>query len=139
MTTLDAPPRATRTGSRALVVLAATVTAVFVNLLVYAVGRIVGGDFTFTSSDGVVQVDAATVAGFSAVPLGLGLTLVALLVRRLPWIARVALVVAPLLAMATILVMTIPVDLDPVSTVALATCHVVLVPISIVAIQRLRH
>jgi hypothetical protein len=37
----------------------------------------------------------------------------------------------------TILVMTIPVDLDTVSTVALACCHLTLVPISVLAIRRL--
>lgn len=62
----------------------------------------------------------------------------ALLVGRLPVIARVAMVVAPLLAVVTIFVMTIPVDLDTISTVTLAACHLTLVPISLLAIQRLR-
>lgn len=70
--------------------------------------------------------------------MGLGLIVVALLARRLVWIARVAMVVAPVLAVVTIGVMTLPVDLDTISTVTLATCHLTLVPISIVAIRRLR-
>jgi hypothetical protein len=81
-------------------------------------------------------VDAVTVAGFSAGPLGLGL-LAVLLLRANRWTGRVALWVAPLLAVATILVMTIPVPLDRTSTVALAACHLTLVPISIVTIRRL--
>lgn len=47
-------------------------------------------------------------------------------------------VVAPVLAVLTIFVMTIPADLDTVSTVALAACHVTLVPISILAVRLLR-
>lgn len=137
MSTVAAPP-ASQAASRAATVVGAVVVAVVVNLLVHAVGRLAGGDFTFTREGGAATVDAATVAGFSAVPLGLGLLVVALLARRLPWVPRVAAVVAPALAVATILLMTLPVDLDAVSTVALATCHLTLVPVSLVAIRRLR-
>ena len=138
MTAFDATTTRAGTRSRGVVVLAAAVTAVVFNLLVYALGQLAGGDFAFPRNGSTVQVDAVTVAGFSAAPLGLGLTVVALLARRFSWIARVAIVVAPVLAIATIGIMTIPVDLDTVSTVALATCHLTLVPISIVAIRRLR-
>ena len=124
--------------SGAVVVLAAVVVAVAGNLTVYAVGRLAGGDFTFTRTGSTVEVDAVTVAGFSALPLGLGLIVVAMLARRLAWIAGVAIVVAPVLAVATIGIMTIPVNLDVISTVTLAACHLTLVPISILAIQRLR-
>ncbi|WP_322920912.1 DUF6069 family protein [Nocardioides renjunii] len=122
---------------RAGVVLAAVLTAVVVNPAAYALGRLAGGDFTFTREGEAMTVDAVTVAGFSAVPLGLGLTVVALLVGRVPRIATVASVVAAALAVATIGLMTLPVDLDAVSTVALAACHLTLVPISLVAIRRL--
>lgn len=114
------------------------VTAVALKLLLYTVGRLAGGDFTFTRGNTDAHVDAVTVAGFSTVPLALGLSVVALLAPRAPWVARVAIVVAPLLAVATIAIMTIPVDLDPVSTVTLASCHLTLVPISIAAIRHLR-
>lgn len=124
--------------TRAVAVLAATATAVVTNLLVYAAGRASGGDFTFTRAGSAMTVDAVTVAGFSAVPLGAGLALVAVLVSRVPWITAVASVVAPLLAVVTIFVMTIPVDLDRVSTVALACCHLTLVPISLLAIRRIQ-
>jgi Family of unknown function (DUF6069) len=138
MTDLDATTGRHDATSRAVVVLAAVAAAVAVNLLLYAAGRLAGGDFSFSQGGSTARVDAITVAGFSAVPLGLGLTVVGLLARRLPWIARVAIVAAPVLAIATIGIMTIPVDLDTISTVALATCHLTLVPISIVAIRRLR-
>ncbi len=124
--------------SRPLVVAAAVVAAVVVNLVVFAVGRAAGGSFTFTRSGTPATVDAATVAGFSAVPLLLGLVLVALLARRWPLVARVALVVAPVLAVVTIGLMTLPVDLDTVSTVTLALCHLTLAPISVLAIRALR-
>ncbi len=138
MITGSAPTTRTRATARVVVVLTAVATAVVVNLLVYAVGRITGGDFAFTRDGSTVAVDALTVAGFSAVPLGIGLAIVALASRRVPWVARVAVVVAPVLAVATIGVMTLPVDLDTVSTVTLAACHLTLVPISIGAIRRLR-
>ena len=127
-----------RPRARVRTVVGAVVAAGLVNLVVYAVGRLAGGDFTFTRDDGRATVDAATVAGFTAVPLGAGLALVGLLADRLRWVPRVAAVVAPLLAVATILVMTVPVDLDAVSTATLATCHLTLVPVSLLAIRRLR-
>ncbi|UFN45164.1 DUF6069 family protein [Nocardioides okcheonensis] len=138
MTALESPSTRAGIRSRGVVVLAAVAAAVALNLLVYTLGRIAGGEFAFTQGNSSAQVDAITVAGFSAVPLGLGLSIVALLVPRLPWIARAAIVVAPVLAIATIGIMTIPVDLDVISTIALAICHLTLAPISIAAIRRLR-
>lgn len=138
MTAVAAPAARSRATASAVVVLADVTTAVLVNLLVYAVGRLAGGDFTFDREGATVAVDAVTVAGFSALPLGLGLAVVALTAMRLPWITQVAAVVAPVLAVATIALMTLPVDLDTVSTLSLASCHLTLVPISIVAIRRLR-
>jgi hypothetical protein len=124
--------------SRWVTVLSAVSVAVVVNLLVFAAGRAAGGDFTFTRDGSAVTVDAVTVAGFSAVPLGVGLALLAVLVGRVRWVSTIAGVVAPLLAIVTIFVMTIPVDLDEVSTVALACCHLTLVPISLLAIRRIQ-
>lgn len=140
MTTLDSiPSRDCCTTTPAVVVIAAVATAVAINLLIYATGRLAGGDFSFTQDQATAQVDALTVAGFSAIPLGLGLTLVALLVRRIPWITSIAMVIAPVIAIATIAIMTIPVDLDAVSTLTLAACHLTLAPISVIAVRRLRH
>lgn len=115
----------------------AVAVAVVANLVVYAVGRLAGGEFTLTRAGSEIEVDALTVAGFSAMPLGIGLVVVALLVGRVPRIASLAMVVAPLLAVVTIFVMTIPVDLDTISTISLAACHLTLVPISLIAIKRL--
>ena len=122
---------------RATVVALAVLAAVGVNLLVYAAGRAAGGTFAFTSGGAPARVDAATVAGFSAVPLLLGLVAVALLARLGGWVTRAALVLGPLLAVATVAVMTVPADLDRTSTVTLALCHLTLVPVILLAVPRL--
>lgn len=123
---------------RVWVVAGAVVAAVVVNLAVYGAGRTAGGSFEFTSAAGrPSEVDALTVAGFTAVPLLLGLTAVALLRRFGAWVARAALVVAPVLALGTIALMTLPADFDTTSTVTLALCHVALLPILVPAVLAL--
>jgi hypothetical protein len=122
---------------RASIVPAAALTAVVVNLLIYAIGRAAGGSFRFTAAGGPAEVDAATVAGFSAVPLAVGLAGVALLAPRWRWVGRAALIAGPALAVVTILIMTLPADLDATSTITLALCHLALIPIMLVAIRLL--
>lgn len=133
-----APTLAPRTRSAAAVVGVALAVAVLANLVLYGLGRLLGGSYRFTSPTGPAEVDALTVAGFTVVPLLLGLVLAALLGGRWPWVYAVALVVAPVLALSTVLVMTLPTDLDAVSTAALASCHVVLAPVAVLALRRLR-
>ncbi len=123
--------------SRPVVVAVAVLAAVVVNLLVYALGRAAGGSFRLTSAGATAEVDAVTVAGFSAVPLLAGLVVVALLAPRFRWVTPAALVAGPVLAVVTILVMTLPADLDTISTVTLALCHLTLVPIMVLAIRSL--
>jgi hypothetical protein len=65
--------------SRPMIVAAAGDVATVVNLMVYEIGRAAGGSFRFTASGVPAEVDAVTVAGFSVVPLVVGLTAVALL------------------------------------------------------------
>ena len=126
------------TRSRWLVAPLAVVAAVLVNLAVFGVGRLAGGTFTFTAAGiGRTTVDALTVVGFTALPLGLGLLIVTVLARPLPWTVPVASVVAPLLAIGTIALMTLPADFDVVSTVTLAACHLSLAPISVLALRRI--
>ena len=61
MTTLDSiPSRDCCTTTPAVVVIAAVATAVAINLLIYAVGRLAGGDFSFTQDQATAQVDALT-------------------------------------------------------------------------------
>ncbi len=130
----------TASWSRAAVVAATVGAAVLVDLVVYAIGRAAGGTFTFPSAGSGVAttVDAVTVAGFAAVPLLIGLTVVALLCRRWPVVATVATVVAPVLAVVTVGLMTVPADFDTVSTLTLALCHLTLAPLSVLGIRALR-
>jgi hypothetical protein len=123
--------------SRLAIIAAGVGTAVVINLILYGIGRAAGGTFHFTSSAGPAVVDGVTVAAFSAIPLLIGLVAVALLARFGRWVIRTALVLGPLLAIATIAMMTLPADLDGTSTVTLALCHVVLVPIVVVAVRAL--
>lgn len=123
---------------RARIVLTAVAVAVAVNLAIHAAGRAIGGTFRFTQAGHPITVDAATVAGFTAVPLLAGLVLVALTARRSPWVASAALIVAPSLAVVTILLMTVPADFDTTSSVALGLCHLALVPITILSLRALR-
>lgn len=128
---------ATRLSTRSpwATVAAAVAAAVVTNLIIYLIGRLAGGSFEFTAGGQAAQVQALTVAGFSAAPLGVGLSLVTLLAPRLRWVVPAATVIAPLLAVVTIGIMTIPADLDSVSTVTLAACHLALAPISVLAIR----
>jgi len=123
--------------SRLLIITAAAGAAVAANLILYGAGRAAGGSFRFTSSGAPAVVDAVTVAGFSAVPLLLGLLAVALLAPLGAWVTRTALIVGPLLAVGTIALMTLPADFDTTSKVTLALCHLVLVPIIVVAVRAL--
>lgn len=133
-----------RARPRTVLVAVAVLVALVANLLVYAIGRLAGGRYQFTGASAsaggapVNEVDALTVAGFTAVPLLVGLALAATLSRRWPWVLTVALVVAPVLALVTIAVGTVPADFDTVSTVALGACHVVVAIVSVLALLRLR-
>ncbi|MFF5171913.1 DUF6069 family protein [Micromonospora sp. NPDC000089] len=123
-----------RRPSRWTIVALAGAAAVVTNLVLYELGRAAGGTFRFTSAGGPAEVDAITVAGFSAVPLLIALAAVALLAPRAPWTVRAALVVGPVLAVGTIAAMTLPADFDRASTTTLALCHLALAPIIIVAV-----
>jgi hypothetical protein len=122
---------------RAALIVVAVVVAAVVNVLIHLVGRAAGGTFVFTAGTGPAEVDAVTVAGFSVVPLAIGLAVVALLAPRLSWVARAAQVVGPLLAAGTIVTMTLPAGFDTVSTVSLALCHLTLVPIIVTVVPAL--
>lgn len=123
---------------RTVLVVVAVLVALAVNLLIYAIGRLAGGSYRFTAGGAPVEVDALTVGGFSVVPLLIGLTLAALLSLRWPRVVLVALVVAPVLALVTVPLLTLPADFDGTSTVALALCHVTMAVVAVLALLRLR-
>ena len=123
--------------NRPIIVLTATLVAVLVNLAIYAIGGAAGASFRFPGADGAV-IPWFVVAAFSAVPLALALTIVALVGRRLPWIFTAALVAAPVLLLASIPLMPVPVGFDVATTVSLSLMHLALAPIAIVAVLGLR-
>jgi hypothetical protein len=115
-------------------VVATVVAAVVINVTIYAIGRAFGGDFLFTNAGKSIEVDAMSVVILTTVPLVAGMTLAALLSLKWPQIIKVALVVGPALALATIATFTIPADFDTTSTTTLALTHVALVPMVILGL-----
>lgn len=122
---------------RPLIVVGTVLVAVVVNLIIYSIGRLAGGDFRFTNAGASLEVDPLTLVGFTIVPLTIGMTAAALLVRW-PWTTTAALVIGPVLALGSIAGMTLPTDFDVTSKVTLALCHAALVPVMIVGLLALR-
>ena len=116
------------TWRRAQIVAVAVAVAVAVNLLIYAMGHLAGASYELTRSGVPMRVTAGTVAGFTATPLAVGLLVAAALGHRWPRFLPIAHVAVPALAIGTILVMTVPADLDTPSTIALAASHLTLIP-----------
>jgi hypothetical protein len=119
-------------------VVGAVVVAIAVNVGIHALGRLAGATYRFTAATGPAEVDSLTVLGFTLLPLGIALTLVAVLGRFWKWVFPVALVVGPVLELGSILGMPLPTDLDVASKVFLALCHVALVPVTVFAVLALR-
>ncbi|MFC4060874.1 DUF6069 family protein [Planomonospora corallina] len=122
----------------ALTVAVTVAAAVVLNLVIYGIGRAAGGGFRFTAAGQAAEVDAITVVGFTVLPLLTGMTLAAVLARIWPWAVPAGLAVAPVIALGTIPVMTIPADFDDASTITLALCHVALVPVTAAGLLALR-
>ncbi|HEU5485055.1 MAG TPA: DUF6069 family protein [Microlunatus sp.] len=131
-------PSAASRRRRWLVTPIAVAAAALVNLVIFGIGRLAGASFAFTATGiGTTTVEPLTVVGFTAIPLGLGLLLVTLLAPVGRWVVTAASIVAPALAVITIVTMTLPADLDRASTVTLAACHLALAPISVWAVRRI--
>lgn len=128
--------RTARYGRPAIVV-ATVAAAVVINVIIHTIGVTLGGDFDFTNKGKTVHVGPGGVAFLTSGPLFVGMTLAALLSLKWPAIIRVALFVAPALALVTIWTMTIPADLDNTSTITLALTHVALVPVVIAGLLAL--
>lgn len=135
MTTITPYRRAFVTPLRRLVTVGiAVAVALGVNLALYGIGRAAGGHFAYTQSGRPNTVDAASVAIMSIGPLAVGLAAVAGLAPRWPALITAARIVAPILALGTIALMTLPAHFDPTSTVILSCMHSALVPIALLAI-----
>lgn len=123
--------------NRPIIILSAVLVAVAVNLAIYAVGGLAGASFRFPGADGAV-IPWFVVAAFSAVPLAIALTLVALLAPRWPWVGTAAVVAAPVLALVSIPLMPVPVGFDTATTVALSAMHVVVGAAGAIGVVALR-
>lgn len=123
--------------NRPILVLAAVVAAVLVNLAIFALAGLAGASLRFPGPDGV-ELSPFVVAAMSAIPLGLALAVVAVLASRLSWVTPAALVAAPVLLLGSIPFMPLAVGFDLGTAVALSLMHVALVPIAVVAVVALR-
>jgi len=64
-------------------------------------------------------------------PLLAGLAAAAALAGRWAWVIPAAIIIGPALALGSIVVMIVPVDLAMSSKIPLALCHTMLVPVTI--------
>jgi Family of unknown function (DUF6069) len=133
-----APPTARpKTRSRPLVIAYALAGLLVTNLIVYAMGRALGGDFTYTQDGVAVLVDPLATVIMSLGPLLTGLAVIALLARRWPVAVRIGRIAGPALAVITIGVMTIPAGFDTTSAIALSAMHLATIPAMLVALNAL--
>jgi hypothetical protein len=135
--TAVSPTRARINTGRLAVIAAVLAGLLLTNLGIYAIGRALGGAFTYTQNGAPVRVDPVAITIMSLAPLATGLALIAALSRKWPAAIRVARIAAPTLAVATIAVMTIPAGFDAPSTVALATMHLATIPAALLALNTL--
>jgi Family of unknown function (DUF6069) len=119
--------RARRSG----VIVGTVIVGVLINVLIHTVGTAFGATYEFTAAGRPAKVDALTVAGFTALPLLAGLAAAGALADRRTWVIPAAILVVPVLALGSIVVMILPVDLALDSKIALALCHTMLVPVAI--------
>jgi len=134
-----APPLSrVRTPAGRLALIAAILAGLLItNLAIYAIGRALGGAFTYKQNGTNVRVDQVAVTFMSLVPLVFGLGLVAALSRKWPAAILVARIAAPTLAVVTIAVMTIPAGFDTTSAVSLAAMHLAIIPPTLLALNTL--
>lgn len=123
--------------SSARIVVVCVGAAVLVNAALYLLGGALGASYDFTSDGNPAHVDVATLSGFTAVPLAAGLFTMALLSARWNWATTPAMVLAVILALASIPAMPLAVDLDTTSAIALAACHVVVGAVAVLGIHAL--
>ncbi|GAA4244842.1 DUF6069 family protein [Dactylosporangium darangshiense] len=135
--TTPSPGRVTTPARRLALIAALLAGLLLTNLVIYAIGRALGGAFTYQQNGTAVLVEPVAVTFMSLAPLVFGLGLVAALSRKWPATIRVARIVAPILAVATIAVMTVPAGFDTTSALSLAAMHLALIPASLLALNAL--
>ncbi|MEU1734190.1 DUF6069 family protein [Streptosporangium sp. NPDC020145] len=120
------------------IVVGAVLGALAVNLLIWLIGRGLGGSFVYLEAGGRPHTTTAPqgVITMTVVPMTAGLVAAALLGSRWPVMVRVAQVAGPLLALATV-AMTFTAGFDGVSQIALTSMHVVIAVVVAGALQLL--
>lgn len=131
------PARARTAAGRLAVIAAALAGLLITNLAIYAIGRALGGAFTYPQNGTTVRVDPLAITIMSLVPLATGLALIAALSRIWRAAIRIARIAGPTLALATIALMTIPAGFDTTSAVSLAAMHLTAIPATLIALNAL--
>ena len=121
-----------------VLVVGAVVVAVVLNLIAFAIGVGAGGTFEGDSPMGSIVVGPLNVVMLTALPLGVALVAVAVIRRWWRGVTTVALVAGPVLELGSIFAMTLPAGFDATSTAALVACHILMVPVTVVALLALR-
>lgn len=119
-------------------IMVTAVAAVVINLVVYAIGTLVGGTFDFVNNNEPMHIGTLLITAFTAIPLLVGLALTAFLGRWWDWVYPTAAIIVVLAAIGTIFIMTIPVDLDTTSTITLAAAYVVVAIVGAWSVIQLR-
>lgn len=132
-----AADRPARARAMARIVALSVGAAVAANVVVWLAGEVAGGDFTYTDGGETLSAAPGGVIVLTAVPLAVGLAVVALVARRWPVLVRVGQVVGSALAVLTI-GGTLAADFDGPSTVALSVAHLVLVPALVLGLEAVR-
>lgn len=135
--TAGTPVPAVTAGRRIAVLAAALAGLLLANLAIYALGRALGGGFTYRQNGVDVPVEPVAITLLSLGPLLTGLAIAAVVARWWPRIITLARIAGPVFAVATIGVMTLPADFDTTSTVCLAAMHLATIPALLVALNAL--
>ncbi|WP_066902802.1 DUF6069 family protein [Millisia brevis] len=117
---------------------AAVVAAVVANLVLWLIGLALGGSFEVSDGAGGTETVApGGVLVMTILPLTVGLLVAGLMAPKVPAVIRPAQIIGSIAALGTI-AMTVTAGFDTVSTVLLSLMHVVLVPVLVYALERMR-
>jgi ABC-type Co2+ transport system permease subunit len=124
---------------RVTIVVGAVAGALAVNLVIWLIGRALGGSFVYLQADGQLHTTTAPqgVISMTVIPMSAGLSLAAVLAGRWPAVIRLAQLVGAGLALGTV-VMTFTAGFDRVSTIALALMHGVIAVLVVGALEAAR-
>jgi len=126
-----------RAAGRTTVVAATVVAALVLNLVFWLLGLAAGGSFEHTDAGSVAVAAPGGVVLMTVVPLGVGLTLAAVLSLWWSGVLRIAQVVGALLPLATIQG-TLTADFDTASTVTLTMMHVAIAVAAVLGLEVIR-